>query len=71
MIRINKIVSSILTPKTGYCYNLLKENPEREIIKKRLRKFLENERRKVSKIYNSKGKLIEYRKDGRHLDIEA
>lgn len=46
-----------------------KETPEaREI---RVQKVLEEERKKVLPIYNSKGKVVEYDKYGRHLDIKA
>ena len=37
----------------------------------RVQKALEEERKKVAPVYDSKGKIIEYCDDGRHLDIKA
>jgi hypothetical protein len=34
-------------------------------------KRLEEERKRIQPIYNSKGKLVEYEQSGRHLDIRG
>ena len=59
---------------TGYCHNLIrrtmdagKERTETKEI--RIKKILEEERKKIQSVYNSKGQIIEYDKHGRHLDI--
>ena len=66
-------ISSILAPQTGYCHNLIrrtidagKERPEIKEI--RFKEALDNERKKVQSIYNSKGKIIKYN-DERHLYV--
>lgn len=37
----------------------------------RVKKILEEDRKKVQPVYNAKGQLIEYDEHGRHLDIKA
>ena len=61
---------------TGYCHNLIrrtmdagKERPEIKEI--RIKKILEDERKKVQPVDNAKGQIIEYDKYGRHLDVKA
>ncbi len=74
-MRINNITAiSGIAPFTGYCHDFIKKScdsgkePE-ELKEKRINLILEEERKKVQPIYNSKGKLIEYDKYGRHLSI--
>lgn len=43
--------------------------PERE--NENIKKTLDENRKKVQPVYNSKGKLIEYEKYGKHLDVLA
>lgn len=61
---------------TGYFYLFIKkifdagrERPES--IETRVEKVIEEEKKKVVQIYNSKGQIIEYCDSGRHLDIIA
>lgn len=69
-------IASINAPQTGYCHNLIrrsldagKERPENKEL--RIIKKLKEEREKVQPVYNSKGKLIEYDKYERHLDVKV
>ena len=68
-------IASINVPQTGYCHDLIRKSdirPENlEGQRERVENHFEKERQKVHPIYNSRGKLIEYNKDGRHLDIKA
>ncbi|MCK5149810.1 hypothetical protein KAJ87_02700 [Candidatus Pacearchaeota archaeon] len=66
-------IASINATNTGYCHNIIRKSeirPENlEDQRQRIEKHFEDERKRVQPIYNSKGKLIEYGKDGRHLDV--
>ncbi len=69
-------IGSMVVQMTGHGHTILRHSldagkpaPEAEEI--RVQKALEDERKKVQPIYNSKGEIIEYDQYGRHLDITA
>lgn len=69
-------ISSILVPKTGYCHHLIRKISDAgketsESKETRFQKILDEERKRVLPIYNAQGKLVEYDKYGRHLDIKG
>ncbi|RLG15532.1 hypothetical protein DRN69_02840 [Candidatus Pacearchaeota archaeon] len=69
-------IASILAPWTGYCYDFIRKTSDsgKETLdakEARIKKILEDNKRKIQPIYNSKGKLIEYDKYGRHLNVKA
>lgn len=68
-------ISSILV-YTGYYYEFIhktsKAGEEREEIKEeRIKKILDEERKRIQPVYNVKGEIIEYDNHGRHLDVEG
>jgi len=59
---------------TGYFYNPIRQTLEQgkiapEVEEARIQRILEEERKRIQPIYNAKGKIIEYRKSGRYLNI--
>lgn len=73
---IDGVVAATNVGQVGLAHSLIrkmqdagKETPAKEEI--RVRKALEEERKKVQPIYNLKGKVVEYYENGRHLDVNA
>ncbi len=71
---IEEIVS-ILAPKTGYCHNLIRRISDAgketlEARKAKVQRASENTI-KIQPVYNMQGKLVEYDKYGRHINIKV
>ncbi|HUS48951.1 MAG TPA: hypothetical protein VMZ91_02200 [Candidatus Paceibacterota bacterium] len=61
-----------IVPYIGFGHNLIRRTLDagketQEAREVRVQKALEDARKKVPPVYNSKGKLVEYNNDGRHL----
>ena len=59
---------------TGYFHNPIRQTLEQGKVAKEteeiiFQRSLEEERKRIQPIYNSRGKLIEYKESGRYLNI--
>ena len=74
---IESEIASIMAPMTGYLHTSIrrldagKETPESKKAKEERAMQETKEVQRISQIYNSQGKLIEYEESGKHLDLEV